>query len=211
MSLIAKSSGGGGDFEIAPEDTHMARCYRCLDLGTHHDEKYDKDQHKIMISWELPEALMSGGEYDGQPFTIHRRYTMSLHEKANLRKDLEAWRGKKFSEKELEGFLVANLIGKTCYLNIIHSEDGKYANIGSILKLPKGVTCPDAVNPPVIFDFDDFDEEVFGNFSDNMKKTIMESQEYRLMKGGKPETSAGESSSQPHEGDEDWESEDVPF
>ena len=208
MSLIAKSSGDGGSFEIAPEDTHMARCYRVLDLGTHHDEKYDKNQHKIMISWELPEALMSSGEYEGQPFTIHRRYTVSLHEKANLRHDLEAWRGKKFTEKELEGFLIANLLSKTCYINVVHSEDGKYANIGSILKLPKGVVCPDAVNPTVVLDLDDFNEEVFGNLSDNMKKTIMESQEYKLMKDGAPTSSQGERNDG---GEEDWADDDIAF
>ena len=32
---------------------------------------------------------------DGRPFTISKRYTWSTHEKATLRKDLEAWRGVK--------------------------------------------------------------------------------------------------------------------
>jgi len=35
---------------------------------------------------------------------ISKRYTMSLGEQSTLRKDLESWRGKKFTPEELQGF-----------------------------------------------------------------------------------------------------------
>jgi hypothetical protein len=206
MGLTATDKGGG-DFAICPEDTHIARCYRIIDLGTHHDEKYNKDQHKIQISWELPESLMTGGDYDGKPFSVHNRYTVSLNEKANLRKHLEAWRGKKFTDKELEGFAVNVLVDKACYINVVHSTDGKYANIGSILKLPKGVECPDAVNEQLVFDLDKFDQEVFDKLSDNLQTTIKESFEYQELFSDAPESSQGERTDS---GDEEF-GDEIPF
>ena len=41
---------------------------------------------------------------DGKPFLVRRRYTASLHEKSALRKDLESWRGRAFTNVELDGF-----------------------------------------------------------------------------------------------------------
>jgi hypothetical protein len=35
---------------------------------------------------------------DGKAFSIHKKYTLSSHKKATLRKELEAWRGVPFSD-----------------------------------------------------------------------------------------------------------------
>ena len=45
------------------------------------------------------------------PMTINKSYTVSLHDKASLRKDLAAWRGKDFSDEEAKGFDVQYLEG----------------------------------------------------------------------------------------------------
>lgn len=80
------------EFELAPAGTHIAVCYRVIDLGTQETtfKGEVKHQHKILISWEIPDEKMK----DGRPFTIGKRYTWSMSEKANLRNDLESWRGK---------------------------------------------------------------------------------------------------------------------
>ena len=176
MGLIAKEAGGS--FEMVAEDTYVARCYRVLDLGTHHDEKWNKDVHKIAISWELPTALMETGDYAGKPFSIHNRYTLSLSDRAILRKDLEAWRGKSFSEDELAGFDVSNLIGATCLINVVHSPDGKYANISSLMKLPSGMECPAAVNETLFLDLDNFDQDVFDKLHEKTQDFIKQSKEF---------------------------------
>jgi len=64
-----------------------------------------------------------------------------LHEKSALRKDLESWRGKKFTRDEEMGFDIERLIGVNCLLNITHNEvgDRTYANIVSIMPLAKGM------------------------------------------------------------------------
>lgn len=182
MAIIA-SNNGGGDFELAPADQHAAVCYRVIDLGTQQSEWQGTVKHKrlITISWEL-DAKMS----DERPFTIHKRYTLSLSEKSALRPDLEAWRGRPFTIEEEEGFDVAKLIGAPCLLQVIHAVKGgkTYANVSSIMKLPKAMKAPALVNETINFSLDDFNEETFMKLSENLRATIAKSPEY--MEATKP-------------------------
>ncbi len=138
MSLEAKDSGGQ-DFEPLSEGIHHAVCSRIYDLGTQHSELFKTDAHKILITWEVPGETI---EIDGEdvPRIISREYTLSLSKKSNLRPDLEAWRGKQFNEKELQGFNVEKLLGANCQLQIVHvkKEDKTYGNISAIMALPRG-------------------------------------------------------------------------
>ena len=173
MGLTAKNEGG--DFVLCPAGVKVARCFRVIDLGTHYSEKWDKSSHKIMLAWEFPNDTMD----DGKPFSIANWYTLSLHEKSNLRKDLESWRGRGFTELELEGFDLRNILGKTCYINVVHnvSDNKTYANVASIMPLPEGIKCPDAVNPPVSFDIDEFKTEIFESLPEGIQKIINTSDE----------------------------------
>jgi hypothetical protein len=183
MSLIASTQSE--DFELTPSGTIAGICYRVIDIGTQQSEYQGqvKRAKKITLSWELPSEKMADGQ---RVFSIHKRYTLSLHEKAVLRKDLESWRGVPFTDDELKGFDIRNLLGKPCLLGIVHEESkGKtYANISSILKLPKGMPAPEPVNTPVQFDLSEFDQTVYDSLSDSLKATIAKSPEYQELKGG---------------------------
>jgi hypothetical protein len=98
-----------------------------------------KSQHKIRIVWMLDE-----NRSDEKPILVFKRYTLSLHEKSALRKDLEAWRGKAFTPTELEGFDVETIIGVGCMVSIVHAtKDGiTYANVAAVMKLGKGMHAP---------------------------------------------------------------------
>lgn len=176
-------------FELPPAGTHLAMCYRVIDLGTQSSTYMGqaKRQHKILISWELPDEKMA----DGRPFTIGQRYTWSMSEKAALRRDLESWRGVPFTEKDFGqgGFDIKNIIGKCCLLNIVHAEknDKHYANIASISRLMKGQQGPSAtVNEAayIWINADRWDSSIFNKLSDNMKALIMQSPEYAAMANG---------------------------
>ena len=56
-----------------------------------------------------------------------RRFTLSANEKCSLRKFLEAWRGKRFTDQEIAEFDFESLIGKNCQVQISHDikPDGK--------------------------------------------------------------------------------------
>src|SRR4030095_12242369 len=75
-------------------------------------------------------------------YDVARVYTLSLHERAALRKDLESWRGRKFTEQELSaGFDLERLIGVNAQINVTHdlSDDGSlYANVTTVVPPVKG-------------------------------------------------------------------------
>ena len=158
MGLIAKDKGGG-DFTPIPEDLHLAVCYGIWDIGTQFSERYGKAVHKVVIVWELP-GCRGEFEQDGikknLPRAISKRYTLSLHKKADLRKDLESWRGRKFSDEELKGFDVKKLLGIPCQIQVLHTknEDKVYANIAAITKAPAG-TKINPENPLKFFSFEE--------------------------------------------------------
>lgn len=181
MSLNVADTGGGKEFALTPEGVYIARCYRIIDEGTQTREGiYGVQFNKIVsISWELLDDDVKMD--DGRPFSIHKNYTASLHEKANLRKDLEAWRNKEFDDKELKEFDLKNIIGTYCQIQVVHSENGKYANVQTIMakKFKQGEEKPKPVNENVIFDIDNPDMEVFNKLSENLRNKITGSPEWR--------------------------------
>ena len=78
---------------------------------------------------------MKDGELLDLPRQLSKKYTMSLSERANLRKDLVAWRGRSFTDAELKGFDLRNILGKPCSIAISHDhKNGRiYSKIGAIL------------------------------------------------------------------------------
>lgn len=176
----------GGNFEQTPAGTFMASCHRFIDMGSH-EQTYQGEskglKRLVMIGFELPTEAME----DGRPFTIHKRYTWSTHEKSNMRKDLESWRGARFNDSDFgpDGFDVRRLLGVPATLTIVHSEsDGKnYSNIASIGKAMKGVPLPDAINPPVYLSLerDRFEGNVFDGLSEKLKEFIRDTPEFRAL------------------------------
>ena len=158
MGLIAKDKGGG-DFTPIPEDLHLAVCYGIWDIGTQFSERWGKAVHKVVIVWEIP-GCRGEFEQDGVkkdlPRAISKRYTLSLHKKADLRKDLESWRGRKFSDEELKGFDVKKLLGVPCQIQVLHTknEDKVYVNIAAITKAPAGTKITPE-NPLKFFSFEE--------------------------------------------------------
>jgi hypothetical protein len=178
----------GGNFTPPPAGTHPAICYRFIDLGTQTSKfnNESKQARKVMLSWEItdPELRME----DGHAFTISQRYTWSMHEKASLRKTLEAWRGTPFVKSDFGpgGFNVRKLIGVGCLLSILHEPregGGVYANINGVMKLPKGMEPGTLTNPTAFLslDEDEFDRDVFNSLSDRLQETIKGSPEYQFL------------------------------
>lgn len=175
MALVAKDTGGG-DFTPVPQGTHTAICNMVVDLGLQNStyQGQARVRHECFIRWELPNERIEY-ERDGQkvngPMSIGKTYTLSLGEKANLRKDLEAWRGKAFTEAELKGFDLFNLLGHACQLSVIHEDKGgkTYANIKSVAGWPKGIAKPDKIENPLLrFSGEDKDDY------DNLPKWVKE-------------------------------------
>lgn len=196
MGFIAKDSGGG-NFKRVPAGVFIGRCYSLIDLGTQESSgQYGtKLQHKLRIGWELFGEDEQGHpltvDVDGKtmPMTIAKSYTVSLHEKAALRKDLAAWRGKDFTEDEAKAFDVSKLIGAYCMVNVTTSEtNGKtYSNVAGITPLPGALknVKPGPVHDPVVFNLDEPNMEVFSTFHDKLQEAIKRSPEWAQVMGTK--------------------------
>ena len=197
MGFIA-SDAGGGNFKRVPSGVYIGRCYSLVDLGTQvTDGQYGlKEQHKIRLGWEL-----FGDDEDGQPLTvdvdgkempmtISKSYTVSLHEKANLRKELSAWRGKDFTEDEAKGgFDVEKLLGAYCMINVTTSENnGKtYSNVAGLTPLPGALknAKPAPVHENILFNINKPDKAVFATFHEKLQEAIKRSPEWAKT-GGTP-------------------------
>lgn len=161
MPLTFPVKGGGGDFKTVPSGSHLAVCDMVVFLGLQPGSGiYPTPKHQLYVRFEIPAERLEF-EKDGKkynlPAVIGQTFTASMHEKANLRKQLEAWRGRKFSDDEAAVFDVSSILGKACMLNVIEkvSGDKVYANIASISQLPRGVGSPSAENPPMYYAPDD--------------------------------------------------------
>lgn len=170
----------GGTFKQAPADTHVARCYRIIDLGTQRGINPNTGEpsvkNQVMVGWELPQCLMD----DGKPYTVSAWLTNSLNERATLRAYLENWRGRPFTAEELKKFDLANIIGAPCLVTVVHNEKGK-AQVKGVTKVPKGLEVPPQVNPSFAFWLDEFDAAVFDQVPEGIQKIIKESDEYKAL------------------------------
>jgi len=194
MGLVAKETGSGNGFEPISEGIHEAVCYRFFDLGTQFNETFGKSARKVLLMWEVPEERIEierDGETLDLPRAISKQYTLSLHKKANLRHDLESWRGRRFTADELQGFDLCNILGASCQLQVMRETKGEktYANISNILP------CKTKLTPENKSDYFSFDEhtELPENTPEWIAGIIAKSEEWKAMKGapnpGDPEPS----------------------
>jgi hypothetical protein len=157
MALTLPVGGGGGDFKRLPAGSHIAVCNLVADLGIQPGSgQYPDPKRQLLIRWEVPEERVEY-EKDGQrmegPQTISRTFTASMNEKAGLRKLLESWRGRKFSDEEAGAFDVSSILGKACLLSVSETTKGEhtYANVGNVSPLMKGMAAPKAENEPIYY------------------------------------------------------------
>lgn len=196
MALIASTSSNS-DFEKAPAGSHLGRLYKIVDLGTQKVDWKGKFSmlHKVQFFFELHGEDADGNplvtKTDKKPLIQTKRYTISLGEKATLRKDLESWRGKQFTDEEAKGFDLSKLLGAWGMVTITHNDrDGKtYANLEAITPVPNMIVkagFPEPVNDLFLFSLDEFDQAKFDSLSEGLKKTIQESAEWRGTYGEQP-------------------------
>jgi hypothetical protein len=109
MGVSIKLTQESGGFRGLEPGIYNARCDLIADLGMQDTGKYGL-KHKVYIRFAVPDQ--TGEDKDGNKFqmSIGSKFTASLGKKANLRKVLEGWRGKPFTEEELEGFELTKLL-----------------------------------------------------------------------------------------------------
>ena len=120
-------------FAPCPEGLHTAVCVDVVDLGVQQSQWGEK--HKVRVVWQIDATNAE----TGRRFNVMSHYTLSLHKKAKLRQHLETWRGKKFTEEQLQGFDLEKLLTANCQIQVSHNikDDGEvWANVQAIVPAP---------------------------------------------------------------------------
>jgi hypothetical protein len=98
--------------------------------------------HKVDLYFFCDEYKETeGGEQ--MPLFVRERFTVSLADSSRLLPFIEKWRGK-LTKDQKDRFDLESLIGVGALIQVSHNdtEQGTFANIDSIMKLPKGTNAP---------------------------------------------------------------------
>lgn len=135
MSNFEMTGKTTSDFEQPQTGMVPAVCINVVD-GKYVKTTYmgqDKGyQRKIFILWEIAQRIKEG-QFAGQHMVITKEYTFAVGEKANLRIDLESWRGKKFEERKNADGTVSLLTEK--------KDNGKIVKVAFAVDMLIGANC----------------------------------------------------------------------
>ena len=134
------AKGSDAKFRAHNEGQFVAECVDTIDLGDNvetYQNQPAKLAHKCAIVFRTGERNEQTGEY----IDIAREFTVSMGEKANLRKFLEQWRGKPYTSEQVEGGVpLHKLTGQHALLTVSHktSAAGRtYGLITACVGIPK--------------------------------------------------------------------------
>ncbi len=142
MSDTINAKGSDSKFKPHPEGQFVGVCADTIDLGDRVEAFANtppKLAHKCAIVFRTGER----NEQTGEPIDISREFTVSMGDKANLRKFLEQWRGKPYTTAEVEqgdGVPLHKLTGQPALITVSHKQSGQgrtYANITACVGVPK--------------------------------------------------------------------------
>lgn len=165
------------EFEKHPAGWTLGACTRVIDIGTHWNDGKQKFQRKLMIAFES-EKIMQEGEFKGEPFLLFANFNYSMYQNSHLCGFVEDWMGKKFpSQAEADVFDLDILIGKPAFMNVVHSDDGKYVNVQTIGPVPDGMKAPEVKGKTILIDQDNLDPKEVEKLTDKMKERVLSAKE----------------------------------
>lgn len=142
-AVTAKDAGGG--FEAHKEGQFAMVCVDVVDLGVNVEVFPGQEPREVA---KVALVFASGErQEDGSLTLVTTEMTNSANEKANLRRFLEAWRGRSYSAEQVEaGLPIDKLWGQPALVSIEHvttRKGKKFAKIKSIAQVPQGLAGPD--------------------------------------------------------------------
>jgi hypothetical protein len=139
MADTITARGADSKFRPHPDGQFVAQCVDAIDLGEKVEDypgTPEKLAHKCALVFRTGEKNPETGDL----IDIAQEFTVSMGEKANLRKALESWRGKPYTEAQIaEGVPIHKLTGNYALIAVAHKQSGKgrtYAFIQSIVPVP---------------------------------------------------------------------------
>ena len=137
-TINAKNESGSAKYAPHKNGQFVAQCVDVIDLG----EKVDSGpNYPDKLSPKCVLVFRTGEKNEkGEPHDVAQEYTVSMYEKANLRKALETWRGQPYTEGQVnDGVPLHKLMGQWALITVAHKQSKKdrtYAFIQSIIGVP---------------------------------------------------------------------------
>ena len=165
-----------GNYEKHPEGQFPLVCCQVVDLGTHHNPKKDKDEHKIRFMF-LSDQLMTEGDTEDQPFAVFAQFNYSMYLNSHLHNFIQSWVGKSFPDQDTaDNFDLSWCLAKPAYAHIVHNQG--YVNIQSIMPLPAEVSPPAVKGESILFDLNSPNRTSLGYLGEKTQEIIMTSHEW---------------------------------
>jgi len=161
MNIRDFPRGNGGNFVPLEAGTHHAIAIGLIDLGRQTCDFQGEITHRgqLVILFEFPEVAV---EIEGvtMPRNLSLKLTKSMHEKSKLRQTLIQWRGRDFTESELNDFDLVKLVGAPATVAVAEKQcAGRTVTfISSVSKPMKG----NLFKPSRRIYFDLSDEKTWG-------------------------------------------------
>lgn len=140
MSDTITAKGSDTKFKPHTNGQFVGQCVDTIDLGDSVEQYQDQPKklaHKCALVFRTGERNEQTGDF----IDIAREFTVSMGDKAALRKFLEQWRGKPYTSEQVEaGVPLHKLTGQHGLLSIAHKVSGKgnlYATIAACVGIPK--------------------------------------------------------------------------
>jgi hypothetical protein len=150
-------------FPVHPEGQFAARCVDVIDLGESVSSFPGTQPYiaqKVALAFWTGETDPNPEVKQDGPVTVVMEFTLSMGEKANLRKFLQSWRGKAYTDEQAkEGVPVDKLYGAAALVSVeqFTSKAGrKYARISSIAPLPKQMASAVPVVEQIAYERDEW-------------------------------------------------------
>jgi len=192
MALNAKSvQGKAFEYEPVAPGTYPARLVAVIDLGLQAQQPYQGKEkapaRELAITFELVDEFMK--DEDGEPDPKKPRWITDKFPFFNLDSDRakSTIRYKSLDPDVKHDGDWAALIGTPCHVTIVHNPVTQGKNKGRIYENVAGVAlmrqkdadkCDPLVNPPIIFDLDEPNTEMFNRLPPFLQRIIKGNLEY---------------------------------
>ena len=157
---------------------YIAVCVGVVDLGEQYSEKFKNYRNEVQFIWELAGETV---EVDGEvkPRHLFRTFSVATSKKSNLRGFLGGWNGVAYSDEQFQELDMFDQVGRACQLNVVLSDSGEYANVDSVIPLPKGMPAPTAQTASILWNMDEWDDEKFAALPEWVQEKIKKSTQYQ--------------------------------
>ena len=157
---------------------YMAVCVGVVDLGEQYSEMYKSYSNKVKFVWALPsETIEVEGKTEERQ--LSREFSIATKKTSKLRTFLGSWNSKNYTDEEYMELDLFEQVGKACQLNVVLNDTGEYANVDSVMPIPKGIPAPVSKTAFFTWDMDAWDDAVFETLPEWTQEQIKKSTQYQ--------------------------------